>query len=125
MADPIQILVVEDDPDVQLLLTKQLKAAGYLVTVASDGLDALVKLEQLRPRLIVCDVMMPNLDGFELIKALRGNAGTQEIPLIFLTAKTDPRSKIEGISSGARFYINKPFTMEDLINKVRKALSET
>jgi DNA-binding response OmpR family regulator len=117
-----KILVLEDEPAVQTLIRKQLGAQGFDVTVASDGLDGLMKLETLRPDLIVCDVMMPNLDGMEFVKAIKGNNGTAQIPVIFLTAKTDPRSMIDGINVGARFYVTKPFQLDDLLTKISRAL---
>src|SRR5262249_6575173 len=98
-------------------------AHGFKVTIASDGLDGLMKLEQLQPDLMVCDVMMPNLDGIEFVRVIKGNPLTQKIPLIFLTAKTDPRSMIEGINVAPRFYVTKPFQIDDLLNKVRRALA--
>lgn len=122
-ADSIHILVIEDEPSVQTLLRKQLTANGFVVTVANDGLDGLVKLETLRPQLILCDMMMPNLDGVEFVRAIKQHSETQRIPVIFLTAKTDPRSMIDGINVGARFYVTKPFQMDDLLNKIKKALA--
>ena len=123
MADPIHILVIEDEPSVQTLLRKQLTANGFHVTVANDGLDALVKLESAKPNLILCDMMMPNLDGVEFVRAIKQHLETQRIPVIFLTAKTDPRSMIDGINVGARFYVTKPFQMDDLLTKIKKALA--
>jgi DNA-binding response OmpR family regulator len=123
MADSPHILVLEDDPSVQMLMKKQLTAHGYKVTTASDGLDGLMKLEAVKPDLIICDVMMPNLDGIEFVKAVKGHGDTQRIPVIFLTAKTDPRSMIDGINVGARFYVTKPFAIDDLLSKVTRALS--
>ena len=117
------ILVLEDEPAVQTLLRKQLAAHGFSVTIAGDGLDGLMKLESLQPDLIICDVMMPNLDGMGFVKAIKGHNNTQKIPVIFLTAKTDPRSMIDGINVGARFYVTKPFQIDDLLAKVQKALS--
>lgn len=117
------ILVIEDEPAVQTLLRKQLTAHGFQVTVANDGLDGLVKLESVKPDLMICDVMMPNLDGIEFVRAIKGHPATQKIPVIFLTAKSDPTSLIEGINVGARFYVTKPFQLDDLLNKVRRALS--
>jgi len=118
------ILVIEDEPAVQTLLRKQLTANGYQVTVAQDGLDGLMKLESIKPDLVISDVMMPNLDGIEFVKAIKAHEGTQRIPVIFLTAKSDPRSMIEGINVGARFYVTKPFQIEDLLSKVRRALAK-
>lgn len=123
MSATIHILILEDDPAVQLLMRKQLVAHGFQVTCADDGLDGLIKLEQVKPDLIICDVMMPNLDGIEFVKAVKGHADTQKIPIIFLTAKTDPRSMIDGINVGARFYVTKPFQIDDLLSKVQRALS--
>ena len=118
-----KILVLEDEPAVQTLINKQLTAHGFVVTVAGDGLDGLMKLESLKPDLIICDVMMPNLDGMGFVKAIKGHNKTQRIPVIFLTAKTDPRSMIDGINVGARFYVTKPFQIDDLLTKVNKALA--
>lgn len=115
-------LVIEDDPAVQTLLKKQLEANGFRVTVAGDGLDGLMRLEQLRPDIILCDLMMPNLDGMTFVKAIKEHKETQKIPVIFLTAKTDPRSMIDGINVGARYYVTKPFQMDDLLRKVHRAL---
>ncbi|HZS41633.1 MAG TPA: response regulator [Polyangia bacterium] len=117
------VLILEDDPSVQTLMRKQLTAHGFKVTIATDGLDGLMKLETLKPDILLCDVMMPNLDGIEFVKAIKANTATQKIPVIFLTAKTDPRSMIEGINVGARFYVTKPFQIDDLLAKVRRALS--
>jgi DNA-binding response OmpR family regulator len=117
------ILVIEDDTAVQTLLRKQLTANGYQVTIAGDGLDGLMKLESLKPDLVISDVMMPNLDGIEFVKAIKAHEATQKIPVIFLTAKSDPRSMIEGINVGARFYVTKPFAIDDLLSKVQRALS--
>ena len=117
-----KILVLEDEPAVQTLIRKQLTAQGFEVTVASDGLDGLMKLEGMKPDLIVCDVMMPNLDGMEFVKAIKAQHQTQQVPVIFLTAKTDPRSMIDGINVGARFYVTKPFQLDDLLSKVSRAL---
>ena len=118
-------LVLEDDVAVQKLLARRLTASGFEVTVASDGLDGLMKLEELTPDIILCDVMMPNLDGMEFVKAIKSRKETKNIPVIILTAKTDPRSMIDGISTGARFYVTKPFQIEDLLAKIQKALASS
>ncbi|HEX9103447.1 MAG TPA: response regulator [Polyangia bacterium] len=123
IGDGKHVLVLEDEPAVQILLRKQLASNGFQVTVAGDGLDGLMKLESVKPDLIICDLMMPNLDGMGFVKAIKGHNQTQKIPVIFLTAKTDPRSMIDGINVGARFYVTKPFQIDDLLTKVQKALS--
>lgn len=116
------ILVIEDDPAVQTLVRKALGLYGFEVTVADDGLDGLMKLESMRPDLIIADMMMPRLDGMTFVKAIKGRGETRTIPVIFLTAKSDPKSMIDGINVGARFYVTKPFQIDDLLAKVQKAL---
>ena len=116
------ILVIEDDPSVQLLVKKALTMYGFKITVADDGLDGLMKLESMRPDLIIIDMMMPRLDGMTFVKAIKARGETKSIPVIFLTAKSDPKSMNEGINVGARFYVTKPFQIDDLVGKVQKAL---
>ena len=122
IGDGKTVLVIEDDPSVQVLVRKALSIYGFTVSVADDGLDALMKLEQVRPDIIIADVMMPRLDGMSFVKAIKAHRETKNIPVIFLTAKSDPKSMIEGINVGARFYVTKPFQIDDLVGKVQKAL---
>ncbi len=119
------ILVIEDEQHVRQLVSRLLEKNGYSVDTASDGLDGLRKLEELEPDLIIADVMMPNLDGLMFTKALKNRRETRSIPIIFLTAKSDPLSMIEGINVGAKFYITKPFQIEDVLSKVNKVLSDS
>src|SRR5688572_1866153 len=118
-----RILVIEDDSAVRTLVERVLAAYGFEVLVAHDGLDGLLKLEgDALPHLIIADVMMPRLDGMSLVKALKSRPETKSIPVIFLTAKTDPKTMIEGINVGAKFYVTKPFQIDELVGKVQKAL---
>ena len=119
-----QILLIEDEDNVRQMVSRLLTKNSYDVKEAVDGLDGLRVLENQIPDLIIVDVMMPNLDGMTFIRALKTRRETQTIPIIFLTAKGDPRSMIEGINVGAKFYVTKPFQMEDLLSKVKKVLSE-
>lgn len=116
------ILVIEDDPSVRTLLEKSLSAKGYRIISVDDGLAGLTALEDSRPDLMIVDIMMPRLDGMTFVKAIKGNDHTRNIPIIFLTAKNDPKTMIEGINIGARFYVTKPFQMDELLAKVEKAL---
>ena len=116
------ILVIEDDVSVRTLLEKSLSSKGYEITVAKDGLEGLTMLETESPDLIIVDIMMPRVDGMTFVKAIKGYDNTKPIPVIFLTAKNDPKSMIEGINVGARFYITKPFQLDELVSKVEKAL---
>jgi DNA-binding response OmpR family regulator len=117
------ILVIEDDASVRTLLSKSLGAKGYDVRCVDDGLEGLKALEkEPRPDLIIVDIMMPRLDGMTFVKAVKSHGFRPAIPIIFLTAKNDPKSMIEGINLGARFYVTKPFQMDELLAKVQKAL---
>ncbi len=116
------ILVIEDDPSVRTLLSKALCARGYAVETCEDGLAGLTRLEAVSPDLIIVDIMMPRLDGMTFVRAIKGHAHTQPIPVIFLTAKNDPKTMIQGINLGARFYVTKPFQIDELLTKVEKAL---
>src|SRR5678815_5236331 len=118
------ILVLEDQPATQVLLTKQLNAAGYDITMASDGLDGLMKLEGIKPDLIIIDILMPKLNGLDFARAIRAQEATRAIPTIFLTAKDDPQSMVDGINAGARYYITKPFDMSDLVKKIARILQQ-
>ena len=117
-----QILVVEDELQVRTLLAKLLEKNDYEVATAEDGLEAMKFLEEKRPDLMLVDVMMPRLDGFSLVKAVRFRKENRMIPIIFLTAKTDARSMIEGINVGAKFFLTKPFQIGDVLAKIKKAL---
>ncbi|HJZ86917.1 MAG TPA: response regulator [Polyangia bacterium] len=117
-----QILLIEDDAALVALMAKTLLAHGYGVSVARDGLEGLKALDQTPPDLIVVDVMMPRLDGMTLVRAIKKHRTTRHIPVIFLTAKSDSRSMVEGINLGAKFYITKPFSLDDLLAKVQRAL---
>jgi DNA-binding response OmpR family regulator len=108
---------------VRTLLEKTLTARGYAVTACEDGLVGLTLLEKTRPDLIIVDVMMPRLDGMTFVRAIKAHEQMRPIPVIFLTAKNDPKSMIEGINLGARYYVTKPFQLEEFLSKVAKALN--
>ena len=120
--DKKTIVLVEDEEHVRQMVSKMLSKSGYSVQEAVDGLDGLRKIDAQKPDLIIADVMMPNLDGLLLIKALKDHHDTKTVPVIFLTAKGDTRSMIEGINAGAKYYVTKPFQMDDLLSKVSKIL---
>ncbi len=117
-----RILVVEDDPATRSVLDKTLSAHGYEVTLAMDGLAALEQVEVGPWALAIVDIMIPRLDGLTLVEAMKSRDDTREIPVIFLTSKNDPGTMTQGIRAGAKYYVTKPFRMEDLLAKVRRAL---
>jgi DNA-binding response OmpR family regulator len=117
-----KLIVVEDDPRERRVLEIGLRKQGFEVTAVSDGLKALSQVEAGHPDLIVTNLVLPNLDGMRLLKALKGNSETRHIPVIMLTAKADPSAMVEGIRSGARFYVVKPYDLKDLTDKINRAL---
>lgn len=117
-----RILVVEDEPDTAGMIARCLSDEFEMV-VATNGLEGIALAEQEpHPDLLIVDVMMPKLDGVSMAKRLRARAATSRIPVIFLTAKSSSMDVIAGIQAGARHYITKPFVLEDLKKKVRKAI---
>jgi len=116
------LLVVDDDPFIARLLEIELKAAGYEVRVASDGLQALELAQQRSPDLVLADVMMPNMDGFELTRRLRQDPRTAAVSIIMLTARGLSADKLEGFAIGADDYIVKPFDTPELLARIRGVL---
>ena len=123
MSDTLKrIVVAEDDPAIASMLRKVL-SQFYDVTVTSDGAAAVAEAsKQPPPDLLLLDVMMPGKDGHAVAAAVRALPGLKSVPIIFLTAKTGPAEVIKGIQSGARHYLTKPFKIDDLVAKVKKAI---
>ncbi|MCI0633005.1 MAG: response regulator [Actinobacteria bacterium] len=119
---PESILVVDDDPDIARFVEVNLRSAGYDVTVASDGEEALLKAGSLRPDLVLLDVMMPRIDGFEVAHRLRRNPQTSSTSIIMLTAKALATDKVLGLTAGADDYIIKPFDPIELLARVKGTL---
>ncbi|WP_406150145.1 response regulator transcription factor [Streptomyces sp. NBC_01012] len=114
------VLVVEDDPSIRTLLTSALHAAGYAVTSAGTGQDALSETDRGGPDLIVLDVMLPDTDGFTVTRELRARG--VYTPVLFLTARTDVEDRIIGLSSGGDDYVTKPFHVQEILLRVRAIL---
>jgi diguanylate cyclase (GGDEF)-like protein len=119
---PETILVVDDDPDIARFVEVNLRSAGYDVSVASDGEEALEKAASLRPDLVLLDVMMPRIDGFEVAQRLRRNPQTSNTSIIMLTAKALSTDKVLGLTAGADDYIIKPFDPIELLARVKGTL---
>ena len=124
MAEAPQILVIEDDEATRNMLATALTRAGYRVALAVHGLDGLMQIDRAspKPQLLLVDIMIPEIDGLSLVRALRTKPETRNIPVVFITAKTDSRTIAEGISVGAKYYVTKPFVLDDLLAKVRRAI---
>jgi type IV pilus assembly protein PilB len=116
------ILIVDDEEDLLILLEQRLRSFGFEVTKAHDGLEALEKAHKEVPDLIIMDVNMPNMNGFEATKALRSKLTTASIPIMLLTARTDKDSELIGLDAGADDYISKPYDKDKLIARVRMLL---
>jgi len=118
-----RVLVVEDDDAIGTMITKML-GKTYDVERAADGAEGLAAATRFLPQLVVLDVMMPGIDGYATAQRMRSVPALKNVAIIFLTAKGGPMDVVKGIQAGARFYLTKPFKMDDLLAKVRKALGE-
>jgi two-component system response regulator MtrA len=114
-----RILLVEDDPSIREVTALGLTAAGFGVTAAADGAEGLERWRAERPDLVLLDVMLPRLDGLEVLRAIRREATT---PVVMLTARADTIDVVVGLESGADDYVRKPFEMPELVARVRAAL---
>ena len=119
---PELILVVDNEPDIRQLIELNLQLEGYRVATACDGEEALEQATSLRPALIILDVMMPKLDGFEVCRRLRADARTSAVPVILLTSRTLTVDRVVGLTAGADGYIIKPFVPVELLARVRTTL---
>ncbi len=116
---PKKILVVEDEPTLQETLSYNLEREGYDVEIVGDGADALTTARELKPNLIVMDIMLPSMDGLEVTRILRQE---MNIPIIMLTARDDEIDRVIGLEIGADDYLTKPFSMRELVARVKAQL---
>ncbi len=119
---PEKVLVVDDEKDLAELLDYNLKKEGYAVLCAGDGLEALRLVQSEAPDLVVLDIMLPGMQGLEVLKALKKKPGTQAIPVILLTAKSEELDKVLGLELGADDYVTKPFSPRELVARVKAVL---
>jgi len=121
-APPKKILVVDDEPDVTSLLAYHLKAHGYVVETINDSTRCLGLAQTFIPDLVLLDVMMPDLNGIQVCRLLRADPKLSRVPVFFLTAKVAESDRIQGFESGGDDYICKPFSIKELVLRVRSAL---
>lgn len=119
-----KLLLIDDDPNLILLVKDYLEFHGYEVLTASNGREALVILEADIPDMIICDVMMPEMDGYSLVKSVRQDPRTSWIPVLFLSAKGQSQDRVKGLSTGADIYMVKPFEPEELVAQVESSLKQ-
>jgi DNA-binding response OmpR family regulator len=120
---PSRILVIEDEPSNIQTLSTLLKERGYNINIATNGRQGLEVLERIRPDLILLDIMMPEIDGFETCRRIKASTAWREIPIIFLTAKTDTADIVRGFELGAVDYVAKPFNAHELLARVNTHLT--
>jgi len=120
MAAEARLLVVDDEPNIRELLSASLRFAGFDVTTAADGQQALTAARKEHPDLLVLDVMMPGVDGFEVVRRLRSEG--VHAPVLFLTAKDSTEDKVAGLSLGGDDYVTKPFSLEEVVARIRAIL---
>ncbi len=117
------LLVVEDEPNIRELLATSLRFAGFAVEVAPDGATALMLAQRRQPDLVVLDVMLPDLDGFEVTRRLRADG--RHVPIVFVTARDTLDDKIQGLTVGGDDYVTKPFSLEEVVARIRAVLRRT
>jgi two-component system OmpR family response regulator len=122
MAEPgaARLLVVDDEPDIVELLSASLRFAGFQVSTAASGQEALTLAATFRPDLVILDVMMPGLDGFSVLSRLRGEG--HQVPVLFLTARDATEDKVRGLTTGADDYVTKPFSLSEVIARIGAVL---
>jgi two-component system, OmpR family, response regulator len=122
MAEPgaARLLVVDDEPDIVELLSASLRFAGFEVSTAASGQEALTLAATFRPDLVILDVMMPGLDGFSVLSRLRGEG--HQVPVLFLTARDATEDKVRGLTTGADDYVTKPFSLSEVIARIGAVL---
>jgi two-component system, OmpR family, response regulator len=123
MSGEARLLVVDDEPNIRELLSASLRYAGFEVETAADGREAVLVAERTRPDLIVLDVMLPDMDGFDVIRRLR--SGTRQVPVVFLTARDGTGDKVQGLTLGGDDYVTKPFSLEEVLARIRAVLRRT
>jgi two-component system, OmpR family, phosphate regulon response regulator OmpR len=116
-----RLLIVDDEPSIVELLSASLRYAGFAVTTATDGAEAMTKARRSQPDLLVLDVMMPGENGLELTESLR-QTQTQPVPILLLTARAAPEDRIAGFEAGADDYLGKPFEPRELVLRIRALL---
>ena len=119
----VKILIADDEPNILISLEYLMKREGFEVHLARDGQEALAMLQRERPRLVLLDVMMPHLSGFEVCQALRADEALKDTLVLMLTAKGRDTDVAKGLGVGADAYMTKPFSTKELVQKVRAMLA--
>jgi DNA-binding NarL/FixJ family response regulator len=124
-SDNIKLLLIDDDPNLIMLVKDYLEFRGYEVITAENGREALEVLADKMPDLIICDIMMPEMDGYAFVEQIRLDPRTEWVPVIFLSAKSQSKDRIKGLNVGGDVYMIKPFEPEELVAQVESSLKQT
>jgi len=119
-ASEARLLVVDDEPNIVELLSMSLRYAGFEVATATNGREAMAEARRFRPDLMLLDVMLPDVDGFDVVRRLRGEGA--RVPVLFLTARDATEDKITGLTLGGDDYVTKPFSLEEVLARIRAVL---
>ena len=128
MTQPVgaeRVLVVDDESDIVALVAYHLAKSGYLVSTATNGSEAITRTRQEHPGLIVLDLMLPDISGFEVLETIRADESISDTPVLMLTARRDEPDRIRGLSLGADDYLTKPFSPQELVLRVNAILRRT
>ena len=118
--DTVRVLVVDDEPNIVDVISMALRYQGFAVESAANGHDAIAAVGQFKPHLMLLDIMLPDMEGFEVAKRLGGERA--DLPIIFLTARDATEDKVRGLTSGGDDYVTKPFSLEELVARIRAIL---
>lgn len=117
-----KIIVIEDDPHILMLISQTLRREGYEVVTATDGSEGLRKVRETHPHLVVLDISLPGLDGYQVCHHLRSEHATSKLPVIMVTAMSRPSDQRRGFETGADDYLSKPFVLSELITRIQSLL---
>jgi two-component system phosphate regulon response regulator PhoB len=120
-----RVLVVDDEPDIRALVAFHLAKAGFRVSTAANGGDALASVRDEEPAVVVLDLMLPGVSGYDVLERLRSEPNTRDVPVIMLTARREEEDRIRGLSLGADDYVTKPFSPQELVLRVAAILRRT
>ncbi|HMX40203.1 MAG TPA: response regulator [Saprospiraceae bacterium] len=118
-----RILIVDDEPNIVIAIEFLMKREGHITRTAYNGTEALEAAAEFRPQLLILDVMMPGMDGFEVARQIRENPDMDGVKMVFLTAKGTQRDKAAGYASGAEYYLVKPFDNDELVQTITEIIT--
>ena len=119
-----KILIMEDEPDALMMLSMALKSAGYVVFGAPDGEEGLKIFREEKPDMVILDVVMPKMDGWEVLQRIKAGLKSKRVPVIMLTGKSEDEDKVKGYDHGADFYVTKPYSIQKLLPIIRDFITK-